>query len=144
RYQAAKTFHLTSGHCAAQCSLMCGSVRRVRMRARVSRKTLVYACKANSCILYRDRYMILAKNPSIMMLPRMMLPIRLPTVLKLPSEISEPKSRYSNGRSASPRRCRGNIRQRCEACWCADWARGGTEFFFSGQGQLAQSPKANM
>jgi hypothetical protein len=35
----------------AQCSLTCGSVRRVMSRASVSSATFVYPCSASSCIL---------------------------------------------------------------------------------------------
>ena len=39
---------------------------------------------------------------------------------------------------------RGSCLARCEACWCAAWARGGTLPLCPGQGQAAQSPKAKM
>lgn len=40
----------------AQCSLTCGSVRRVISRANVSSATFVYPCSASSCSLYSDVY----------------------------------------------------------------------------------------
>ena len=39
---------------------------------------------------------------------------------------------------------RGSCLARCEACWCAAWARGGTGRSWPGQGQAAQSPMAKM
>src|SRR6266700_2463766 len=78
---------------AVQCSLTCGSVRRVMILAAVSSVTFQNPCNASSCILYSDRYIIRANQPSIQRLGPTRPPMRFPTTEYSPSEMSEPKSR---------------------------------------------------
>ncbi len=70
-----------------------GSVRRVIMRAKVSSVTFTQPCSASSCILYKEAYIRRANQPSMNRSPLASPPIMLPTVLKSPSDTSEPKSR---------------------------------------------------
>src|SRR5262249_29656315 len=77
-----------------QCSFTGGPVRCARARARTPSMARTVPLSARSCIMRSDWYMIRANRPSTKMLRPSRKPIRLPTVLHLPSETSEPKSRY--------------------------------------------------
>src|SRR4029077_2394270 len=78
---------------AAQCSFTGGPVRGDRPRASKPKTARRVPCNARSCSMRSERYMTPANRPS-MKKPRPKRPIRFPTVLCLPRETSEPKSRY--------------------------------------------------
>src|SRR6516162_6345643 len=79
---------------AAQCNFTGGPVRRDRARASSPNSARGVPCNARSCSVRSERYMTPAKRPSMKKPRPKTKPIRFPTVLCLPRETSDPKSRY--------------------------------------------------
>ena len=112
----------------------------------MSSETFQNPCSASSCILYSDRYIIRANQPSIhMLLPdeaaHQVADRRVLAERDERAEIAIPPLGQRLGSASRALICL----TMCDACWCADCARGGTSVpSLPSHGQAAQSPIAKM